>query len=524
MSPMSGSSSSSQRKALQMGDRVHARWPGNGCWYLAVVERIDDTKVTVAWDDGDTNDRVVDIKDVVKVTDDSRPSSWQQIEDSSFVEDLPGKGRCLFTRHYVKSGSVLFIEKPTLVAIPSKNRGFWDALVKENEKEAFQLGTTSFHYAAVLTWFTLEDADVKVVLDKFVPDGENEETSRDVIRILELLDSVPSLSLPPGRAQLTGRVLQNLVNAWRYNSFGHHSEDGLVLYNRISMAAHGCDPTCCWTYGDDESFVLRARVTLQPGAEVTISYLQDEDLLKSTNVRRKKLENWKFRCSCSRCNLRVDVCRGFRCLKCRSGAHYFVENGSTPQLTACDVCAEACKDAEKEQCLSLEPEYVARIEQLDKNNPNDVELVYNASLDFFHENHWCVFVCDHLLWEYYRERDNDVAMIHAQRKVQYHARVYPRPTFVWAWGLEELADDLQKQIQQAANYKKLMGASSHGAAVLAATRKNHRNSGSRYAEIINMYRKSQCQLAILCGPAHPYAVAPQNKWHAAQQNFNSICA
>lgn len=80
----------------------------------------------------------------------------------------------------------------------------------------------------------------------------------------------------------------------RYNSFGHHSEDGLVLYNRISMAAHGCDPTCCWTYGDEESFVLRARVTLQPGAELTISYLQDEDLLKSTNVRRRKLENWKF--------------------------------------------------------------------------------------------------------------------------------------------------------------------------------------------------------------------------------------
>lgn len=118
------------------------------------------------------------------------------------------------------------------------------------------------------------------------------------------------------------------------------------------------------------------------------------------------------RCGCTRCILQIDLARGFRCLKCRSGAHYYVENSPAQQLTACDVCAELCRDSEREQCLQLEPEYVQRIESLDRSNVQDVELVYNAALDFFHDNHWCVFACDQMLWEYYREKDSEVAMLH----------------------------------------------------------------------------------------------------------------
>ena len=52
---------------LNPGDRVHARWRGNGCWYLATVKTVDGKKVTVDWDDGDTSDRVIDARDVHKV-------------------------------------------------------------------------------------------------------------------------------------------------------------------------------------------------------------------------------------------------------------------------------------------------------------------------------------------------------------------------------------------------------------------------------------------------------------------------
>eukprot|EP00392_Amoebophrya_sp_AT5.2_P001431 g1433.t1 len=417
---------------LAAGDRVHAKWRGNGCWYLAVVKNVEknQNRVTLDWDDGDTSDRVVDFKDVCKVADESRPSRWEQIDDATLVKDLPGKGRCLFTRNYVKSGSVLFIERPTLVAVPSKHPDLWNALKTANSKDPFSLGTISFHYAAILSYFTLPDADVQVILDKFVPEGENEETSGDVIRILELIPTVQNLQAFANRPPLTGKILQNLVNAWR--------------------------------------------------------------------------------CGCTRCILQIDLARGFRCLKCRSGAHYYVENSPSQQLTACDVCAELCRDSEREQCLQLEPEYVQRIESLDRSNGQDLELVYNAALDFFHDNHWCVFACDQMLWEYYREKDSEV---------QYHARVYPRPTFVWAWGLEELADNLQKQIS--GGYDKLAGVVPGGASKTKVL-KGGKNSCSRLAEIINMYRKAQCQLSILCGPGHPYTIAPQNKWHAAQQTFTTL--
>ena len=304
---------------------------------------------------------------------------------------------------------------------------------------------------------------------QFVPDGENEEVGDDVTRIFDEMDfpesfisdnSAPlvggaaskaarkksvspektpksSKDLPPPvltpaqRANLAKyckpSTVQHLVNAWRYNSFGHHTEDGVVLFNRISMCAHGCDPSCCWTYGEKDTFVLRSRINLKANQELSISYLQvgiaigkrlmsgmwnvasfptvsvwkhaqssvrsgasadhdaatckkfpgsqmdqhltvftlaripelpregcrsapaaalrqistslpfpeihldplslqDDDLLKSTSARREKLENWKFTCGCARCMLKVDLCRGFRCLKCRVGSHFVREN------------------------------------------------------------------------------------------------------------------------------------------------------------------------------------------------------
>lgn len=87
-----------------------------------------------------------------------------------------------------------------------------------------------------------------------------------------------------------------------------------------------------------------------------ISYLQDDDLLKSTASRRSKLENWQFRCACARCMIKIDPARGFRCLKCRAGAHYYIENVGKDAVTNCDICGEATTQSELQQCLSLEPQ------------------------------------------------------------------------------------------------------------------------------------------------------------------------
>lgn len=91
--------------------------------------------------------------------------------------------------------------------------------------------------------------------------------------------------------------------------------------------------TCCWHYGPEDSFVLRARVPIQPGDELTISYIGDEELFKSTNVRRQRLQGelfssatsrvisvgWLFTCHCHRCDEPVDYARGLRCIQCHAG-------------------------------------------------------------------------------------------------------------------------------------------------------------------------------------------------------------
>ncbi|KAF4751727.1 hypothetical protein FOZ62_020055, partial [Perkinsus olseni] len=65
--------------------------------------------------------------------------------------------------------------------------------------------------------------------------------------------------------QLDARDYVHLLLIWRFNSFGHHTvADGLIMYDKISMLSHSCEATCCWHYGPNDSFVLRARVPIEP--------------------------------------------------------------------------------------------------------------------------------------------------------------------------------------------------------------------------------------------------------------------
>lgn len=49
------------------------------------------------------------------------------------------------------------------------------------------------------------------------------------------------------------------------------------------MLAHDCAATACWHYAEEDAFVLRARLYIKKGQEITISYVGDDDLFKSTN-------------------------------------------------------------------------------------------------------------------------------------------------------------------------------------------------------------------------------------------------
>eukprot|EP00929_Paragymnodinium_shiwhaense_P114434 TRINITY_DN8282_c0_g1_i1.p1 TRINITY_DN8282_c0_g1~~TRINITY_DN8282_c0_g1_i1.p1 ORF type:complete len:532 (-),score=122.72 TRINITY_DN8282_c0_g1_i1:214-1809(-) len=466
-------------------DRVYAQWMGNGCWYAATVAEVDNDKRTlkVTWDDNDESHRDVSFDQVqTGEMDHPKPWSMSRIERKAVVKDSEDKGRCLFTREAVEPGGIVFVEAPTLVALPGDNQKLWDHLQKLHEGTPLQLGTITFHFAALLTQLTRDEVKIKIVVDKFVPDPD-EEAGDDVTRILASLQESMADELKLKDHPICPKQLQRLVSAWRYNSFGHHKEDGLVLYNRISMCAHSCDPTCCWSYGEEDSFVLRARVNLKAGGELTISYLQDEDLLKGTIVRRNKLQNWRFTCGCIRCNLKIDLGRGFRCRKCRVGIVYPDDTGA---LIPCSVCGFTQTEEDQRMLTQLEDQYVTRVDALDKRDVADVETVYQAALDIF-ERHWILYVMDTMLWEAHRQERLNEAIEHQQRRIDFHTHYYPRPTFILAWCHEEMGDS-QLSLFRSRKWKPSQ-------------------------EFMRAYH----MLVILCGQSHQYTASPYQKYYQVTQ-------
>mmetsp|Transcript_10743 Transcript_10743/g.27648 ORF Transcript_10743/g.27648 Transcript_10743/m.27648 type:complete len:535 (+) Transcript_10743:112-1716(+) len=465
----------------KVGDRVYAVWAGNGCYYSATVAEVhhSDRAVSVTWDDHDGSHRKVSYDQVMEPSEDTTAWSTSRIDRRVSVRDNPAKGRCLYTNEACEPGQVVFVEKPTLVALPALSPKLWEHLQKLYEAQPLNLGTVTFHFAAMMSQLHLDQPSVDVILDKFVPDPD-EEPGEDVLRILKsledkaLVDSIEKLA----EASLEPKRLQRLVSAWRYNSFGHHKEDGLVLYNRISMCAHSCDPSCCWSYGDEDAFVLRARVALKAGSELTISYLQDEDLLKSTAVRQQKLQNWRFTCACNRCGLPVDAGRGFRCRRCRIGILYVsvVQNC----IESCKVCQSSPSQEDQKVLLHLEEEYQTRVENLDKTDVLDVETVYQAAIDIF-ERHWILYVMDTMLWEAHRDKNVQDAIEHQRRRIEFHEHYYCRPTFILAWCHEELGDCFMSQFPR---------------------RKWH---------YVQEFQRAYQMLAILCGTNHQYTASPYNK-------------
>merc|ERR1719356_2254654 len=257
------------------------------------------------------------------------------------------------------------------------------------------------------------------------------------------------------------------------------------------MCAHSCDPSCCWSYGEEDAFVRRARVALNAGSELTLSYLQDEDLLKSIAVRQAKLRNWRFTCMCERCSLQIDAGRGFRCRRCRVGILFATVQGT---LEPCRVCNASAAQEDQAMLVQLETEYQNRVESIDKTDVADVETVYQAAIDTF-ERHWILYVMDTILWEAYREKRLSDAVEHQRRRIEFHEHYYCRPTFILAWCHEEMGDSLLN---------------------LYPARKWH---------YVQEFSRAYQMLAILCGTNHQYTASPYNKlWSVSNNNSNNTAA
>eukprot|EP01065_Artemidia_motanka_P051346 TRINITY_DN903_c0_g1_i1.p1 TRINITY_DN903_c0_g1~~TRINITY_DN903_c0_g1_i1.p1 ORF type:complete len:830 (+),score=307.04 TRINITY_DN903_c0_g1_i1:40-2529(+) len=100
-----------------------------------------------------------------------------------------------------------------------------------------------------------------------------------------------------------------------YNGFGGRTADGdrtgleLRAFANASLCNHSCRPSAAIAPRDAVVWALQP---LRGGEPVTLSYLDDEALLRPVPERRSLLRSrWGFDCDCRRCNSAVDDVRVF---------------------------------------------------------------------------------------------------------------------------------------------------------------------------------------------------------------------
>jgi hypothetical protein len=211
----------SVERLWRKGDHIFAIWAGNGAYYGAVVDEVDNTKRTmkVVWNDQDISHQDVTFDQIKDPAAETTAWSAKKIDRHASVRDSKDKGRCLFTNDACAPGQVVFVEKPIQVVLPAMAPKIWEYLTKLHESQPLNLGTVTFYYAGLLSHLLLDKESIDIIVDKFVPD-QDEEPSEDVARILKNLEvdmheNLKQRPVDPGH-------LQRLVSAWRYNSFGHH--------------------------------------------------------------------------------------------------------------------------------------------------------------------------------------------------------------------------------------------------------------------------------------------------------------
>ncbi|ETW60984.1 hypothetical protein PFMC_03214 [Plasmodium falciparum CAMP/Malaysia] len=427
----------------------------------------------------------------------------EEIDNDVEIFNVKGKGRCMFTKKKLDPGSVIFVENPILIVTPNLNEQLWTYLNKLNDEQNFEL-PLKWHYAALCSITMLNDFNYKACLDKWVPEPDK-EPDNDIYNVLDKV--CEKTSFVNGNKYyyyknklIDPKIYSRIIQVWHYNAFGHHTDnEGLVLYNRISMLAHSCISTACWHYGENDSFVLRARINLNPGDEITISYLGDDDLYKSSNIRREKLTNWLFVCMCSRCTHPVDNCRGFRCSSCGIGT-FFIKSeyhDDIPIISKCNVCLCEITESAAYEYIEYENSYIERLQETDKNDLSDALAVF-VQADKIFTQHWIMFQLYTILFEGYRDTSQwEKAIYYQMQRIKYAIDVIPRANYVLAWLYEELGE---------------IHANSISTDILS-TENDFTITFEEKKRICSHFLKSIHLLEILCGYSHDYLRDSLNKYY-----------
>ena len=227
-----------------------------------------------------------------------------------------GKGRILSMKMGVSPSEVLF-EGPVLHKVSEDAR---NPIYIELTQLFLNDKTESLDYSPMWYWCALNSLSY-TVSPHLLP------VSNQVSKCLSMLYHPDIKAASPTIRQVVKAItpylshsfdetelieLDRLTVIWTLNCF-EHADDPITYASFFlpSFMSHSCQPTAMWsTIGD--SFFIRSQRNMEPGDELTVSYLSEEFGLRPISKRRAHLASTKFfKCDCPRCTAPVDDTRGF---------------------------------------------------------------------------------------------------------------------------------------------------------------------------------------------------------------------
>jgi len=419
-------------------------------------------------------------------------------------EMAEGKGRIMIAKKAVKQGNLLFTEPPLHIAAEDEENVAFTRLKSLCQEDGDTFDYDPLWYWAALCSLTEDDLQGGPEVGT-LPSVELEVQQRLLALfhtpIKEASDAVKMILQELGLRADPVKV-EELLQAWILNCF-EHAEEPLAYsaYFASSFISHSCGANAIWTEGDEGLHILRARQDINVGDEITISYLNEQELLYCAEARIKSLKDTKqFTCTCERCappsnknsnNVSVpflDTCRGFTCKACgKCGIFYCLDKCQEANSKGkgykgkakskglavpigldgvkCRECGKLVDSSEAERLLEAEDELETIVQEIDEEikaggvyakvmqTQRNKEFLTRYSHPGKPQDapvgpqHWlCDRLYEHFEKYYNLENCREDQRRYCDLRIEFQRNAYPGLSGALAWTLEEKGDTLLRHL------------------------------------------------------------------------------
>eukprot|EP01124_Arcella_intermedia_P017143 TRINITY_DN2385_c0_g1_i1.p1 TRINITY_DN2385_c0_g1~~TRINITY_DN2385_c0_g1_i1.p1 ORF type:complete len:466 (+),score=104.23 TRINITY_DN2385_c0_g1_i1:74-1471(+) len=371
------------------------------------------------------------------------------------VEEREGKGKVLVAVQDLEAGDVIFEEDPLITCHVGQSP------IKSVETVFDSLKVDSAFFYSALQIATSSEELVKDVLSLFCPSESdfniNPTAKKRYSLLLSAIQKLPPEAFP---TTIPKEQFMSLLLIVDLNGVDTSSESNRAcsIYKTFSRMSHDCWPNAWhWKTNTQNKQIVRALRKIAQGEEITISYLDADDLLKSGSYRNGLLSVQKlFVCCCSRC--REDRTRNFVCVRCKVGRAGYGRNGGAESVK-CEEgkCKYVFNKRDKQIVMEKEEELVAYVSsvpgliekmRVSSGNPHEavgaLGTAKERALKTVHRCHWVVDQLNRYLFELYKYvlQDHNKAVEICKERIEFMEVAYPGEFFLKAVRKEEAGDCL----------------------------------------------------------------------------------